>query len=60
VIGPEYGISIAGVFKPGEDRLLEVEGSGGVSPLEAPAENRVLEAQYADDWFRTITTEVFG
>ena len=60
MIGPEYGISIAGVFKPGEDRLLEVEGSGGVSPLDAPAENRVLEAQYADDWFRTITTEVFG
>ncbi len=60
IIGPDYGISIAGVFKPDGTMLKEVVGSGGVSPIDAPQQNRVLEAQYADDWFRIITHEVFG
>jgi hypothetical protein len=34
--------------------------SGGVSPLKAPRELRSLEATFANAWFSTITTEVFG
>lgn len=60
LVGPSYGISVAGVYRPGEAVLEEVKGAGGVSPLKASANNRILEAQYADDWFRTITAEVFG
>ncbi len=60
LIGPNYGISIAGVYRPGENVLEEVPGAGGVSPLDAPPQNRQLEAQYAEGWFNTITSEVFG
>ena len=31
-----------------------------MSPLDAPAATRELEAKYADGWFNTITAEVFG
>lgn len=57
---PDYGISIAGVYEPREGLLAEVEGSGGVSPLDAPPDIRASEAVYAEAWFDTITGEVFG
>jgi len=37
-----------------------VDGAGGVSPLDAPSDFRVAEASYAEAWFRTITSEVWG
>ena len=60
LVAPDYGISIAGVYRPQGGVLADVEGAGGVSPLDAPPETRKLEAAYAADWFRTITSEVFG
>lgn len=60
VVAPDYGITVAGVYKPKDGLLADVEGSGGVSPLDAPRENRALEAQFAEGWFNTITGEVFG
>ncbi len=60
LVAPDYAISIAGVYRPKEGQLAEVEGAGGTSPLQAPRETRALEAQYAEAWFRTITDEVFG
>ncbi|WP_419693330.1 FAD-dependent oxidoreductase [Mesorhizobium muleiense] len=60
LVAPGYGISIAGVYQPRDGLLAEVEGAGGTSPLEAPLSVRELEAAYAQDWFRTITSEVFA
>ncbi len=60
VVGPDYGISIAGVYRPVDGVLTEIPGSGGVSPLDAPRSTRAQEAQFADGWFNTITNEVFG
>jgi NADPH-dependent 2,4-dienoyl-CoA reductase/sulfur reductase-like enzyme len=60
LVAPDYGISIAGVYQPHDGLLAEVEGAGGVSPLDAARDVRELEAAYAEDWFRTITSEVFG
>jgi sulfide dehydrogenase [flavocytochrome c] flavoprotein chain len=60
LVAPDYGISVAGVYHPVDGKLVDVEGAGGISPLEAPAEARVLEARLAAGWFRTITGEVFG
>jgi sulfide dehydrogenase [flavocytochrome c] flavoprotein chain len=60
LVAPDYGISVAGVYRPANGTLAEVEGSGGVSPLKASREVRSLEATLANDWFRTMTTEVFG
>lgn len=60
LVAPDYGISIAGVYRPHNGQLTDVEGAGGVSPLDAPASFRALEATYAQAWFETITREVFG
>jgi sulfide dehydrogenase [flavocytochrome c] flavoprotein subunit len=60
LVTPDYGISVAGVYRPVNGVLTEVPGSGGVSPADAPRDFRATEAVYAEAWFRTITTEVFG
>ncbi len=60
LVAPDYGISIAGVYHPVKGQLVDVEGAGGVSPLEAPAAFRAEEADFANGWFNTITAEVFG
>ncbi len=60
LVAPDYGIHVAGVYRPVDGVLTEVQGSGGVSKIDVPREVRVLEASFADGWFRTITNEVFG
>ena len=60
LVAPDYGISVAGVYRPADGQIKDVEGSGGVSPINAPASTRALEATFAHGWFSTITQEVFG
>jgi sulfide dehydrogenase [flavocytochrome c] flavoprotein subunit len=60
IVAPEYGITVAAVYRPANGQLVEVQGSAGTSPVEAPRSTRVEEAKLADGWFRTITGEMFG
>ena len=60
LIAPDYGIEVAGVYHPVNNVLTEIPGSGGTSPVDAPKDVRQTEAAYAEAWFRTITSEVFG
>jgi sulfide dehydrogenase [flavocytochrome c] flavoprotein chain len=60
LVAPDYGISVAGVYAPANGVLADIEGAGGVSPLDAPHSVRATEARYAEAWFDTITAEVFG
>jgi sulfide dehydrogenase [flavocytochrome c] flavoprotein chain len=60
LVGRDYAISTTGVFQPVAGQYTEVEGAGGVSPLDAPPEFRAEEAKFADAWFRTNTREIFG
>jgi len=60
LVAPDYGISIAGVYRVVDDNITAVEGSEGVSPLDAPDEIRSLEAAYARSWYSNITADVFA
>jgi NADPH-dependent 2,4-dienoyl-CoA reductase/sulfur reductase-like enzyme len=60
LVAPDYGISVAGVYRPDKGVLADVPGAGGNSPLEVVGGLRGQEALYASSWFKTITTEVFG
>lgn len=60
LVAPDYGISIAGVYRPKDGLLAEVEGAGGTSPLNAPRAVRSEEAAFGEAWFATITNEAFG
>ena len=60
LVAPDYGITVVNVFRAANNAFTEVKDSGGVSPLDANADFRKTEALYAEAWFRTITSEVFG
>jgi NADPH-dependent 2,4-dienoyl-CoA reductase/sulfur reductase-like enzyme len=60
LVAPDYGISIAGVYRPDKGVLADVPGAGGISPLEVVGGFRGQEALYAQSWFKTITAETFG
>ena len=60
LVAPDYGIEVAGVYHPVNNVLTEIPGSGGTSPVDAPKDIRQTEAIFAEAWFRTITSEVFG
>lgn len=61
--GADYGISVVGVFRIGEEGFVETPDSGGISPrgpLADHAEQRRLEALYADGWYASITRDMFS
>jgi sulfide dehydrogenase [flavocytochrome c] flavoprotein subunit len=61
LVGPDYGISIAGVYRLGEDGQLQgVKGAGGLSPSDASAQQRSQEAGYAQGWYKSIVADSFG
>jgi NADPH-dependent 2,4-dienoyl-CoA reductase/sulfur reductase-like enzyme len=60
LVAPDYGISVAGVYRPLKGVLTDVEGAGGTSPANVPSSFRAQEAAYAEAWFKTITAEAFG
>jgi NADPH-dependent 2,4-dienoyl-CoA reductase/sulfur reductase-like enzyme len=60
LVAPDYGISIAAVYRVVDDTVAVVDGSGGLSPLHAPAEVRAQEAEYARAWYANITADTFA
>ncbi|OGI41765.1 MAG: hypothetical protein A2150_04545 [Candidatus Muproteobacteria bacterium RBG_16_64_11] len=60
LIAPNYGISVAGVYRVTEKGIVPVEGSGGVSPKEATDAFRAEEAKYAYGWYASITADTWG
>jgi sulfide dehydrogenase [flavocytochrome c] flavoprotein chain len=59
IIAPEHGISVAGVYRLEDGKIVDVPGAGGVSPADADARTRALEQQFALDWFSNITSDMF-
>tara|TARA_B100000678_G_scaffold75497_1_gene62038 strand:+ start:36309 stop:37589 length:1281 start_codon:yes stop_codon:yes gene_type:complete len=59
-ITADQAISVVGVYRNDDDTLTSVESAGGISPEDASASIRELEARQASAWFDTITQEAFG
>ena len=60
LLAPNYGVSVADVFSPGQQAWEVEKGAGGISPLGADELVRAKEATYAINWFDTVTREAFG
>jgi sulfide dehydrogenase [flavocytochrome c] flavoprotein subunit len=60
LVGPDYGISVAAVYRLGEDGIVGVQGAGGVSPKEAEDSFRAAESRYAVGWYESITSDIWG
>ena len=59
LIGTDYGISVAGVYKAQDSKLIEVPNSGGVSPLDGDAAFRKAEADYGAAWYAAISADIW-
>jgi NADPH-dependent 2,4-dienoyl-CoA reductase/sulfur reductase-like enzyme len=59
-VAPGYAFSLSGIYQPRDDIFAEVEGSGFTSPVDAPSEVRLREADQAQSWYKAITVETFG
>jgi len=60
LVGPDYGISVAAVYRLDGGKIAKVEGSGGVSPVDADESFRRAEALYASGWYSSITRDMFS
>ena len=60
LISPDEAISVTGVYQARNDRLVDVEGAGGVSASDLSADGRAMEARYAEDWFNRVTWQTYG
>ena len=60
LVGPDYGISVAAVYRLGENGIAGVKGAGGVSPKEADEAFRAAESRYAVGWYQSITSDIWG
>lgn len=60
LVAPDYGISVAAVYRLSDKGIVGVKGAGGVSPKDADAAFRQREADYARGWYASITSDVFG
>jgi sulfide dehydrogenase [flavocytochrome c] flavoprotein subunit len=62
IIGKDYGISVAAVYRLSEDgaTIASVEGSGGITPSDAPDFALAREVQYAYSWYNNIVDDSFG
>jgi len=60
IVGPNWAISVAGIYKLEGGKLEAVKGSGGLSPANASPEMRKREVMYAHSWFNNITQDIFG
>ncbi len=60
LIGPDYGISVAAVYRMGESGIVAVEGAGGVSPKDASEAFRRTEARYSVGWYQSITSDIWA
>jgi sulfide dehydrogenase [flavocytochrome c] flavoprotein chain len=59
-VAPGYAFSLSGTYQPRDDIFAEIEGTGFTSPVDAPRDIRLKEAEIAQAWFHTITAETFG
>jgi sulfide dehydrogenase [flavocytochrome c] flavoprotein subunit len=58
LIGPQYGISVAAVYRLKDGVIVKV--SGGVSKVGNKARVHKNEAKYARGWYKSITMDMFG
>lgn len=60
LVAPDYGISVAKVYRSTPDGIVGIDGSGGLSPMDAGRDVRAHEAAFAEGWYASITKDMFG
>ncbi|MGQ0662860.1 MAG: FCSD flavin-binding domain-containing protein [Pseudomonadota bacterium] len=59
LITPDYGISVADVYRVTAQGIVTTPGAGGVSPRQADAAFRAAEARYAEGWYAAMGQDIW-
>ena len=57
---PDYGVTVAGVYRVENDKIITVPNSGGLSGANADDGIRRAEAAYAHGWYQAISQDTWG
>ncbi len=60
LIAPDYGISVAAVYRLSEDRSSIAKVAGGLTPSDASPDALQREVQYAYSWYDNIVADMFS
>ena len=60
LVAPDYGISVAMLYKFDGESIKKIEGAGGYSPTQKNTNFRKREALYAKSWYESMTKEIWG
>jgi sulfide dehydrogenase [flavocytochrome c] flavoprotein subunit len=60
LIGPHYGVSVAGVYRLSAEGIVEIPGSGGLTPIDASDDQLEQEAEFAQGWYTNIVRDTWG
>ena len=60
LIGPGYGVSVAGVYRLSPQGISEVPGSGGLTSIDADDYQLNQEAMFARGWYNNIVADIWG
>ena len=59
LVAPGYGISVAGMYRAQDGRIVDVPHTVGISPLDAPAAYRAAEASHGATWYAAISADIW-
>ncbi|NTV02528.1 MAG: NAD(P)/FAD-dependent oxidoreductase [Chlorobiaceae bacterium] len=60
LIGKEYGVSVAGVYQLAPSGIVEIPGSGGLTPIDASDDQLMQEAMFAESWYTNIVRDIWA
>jgi len=60
IVGDDFGISVAGIYKYKDGKIQVSQDAFGVSPLNASSKYRKSEVAYAHSWYQNLTNEMFN
>ncbi len=60
LVGQDYGISVADVYRLQDGAITVAADAGGVSPAGADADFRAAEARYGAGWYASISRDIWG
>ncbi len=60
LLAPAYGVSVAGVYRLSTEGIVEIPGSGGLTPIDATDDQLNQEAMFARGWYNNIVKDIWG
>lgn len=60
IVAKDWGISVAAVYRLAKDGSKITKVAGGLTPMDASAEDHRRAAENTISWFNNITSDIFG